>query len=59
MNLEKEVPIEEKEIEEYIKYYDIQYITCKASKEEKFKNYINNNFEVIYSNDDVQILKLK
>ncbi len=55
----KEVPIEEKEIEEYIKYYDIQYITCKASKEEKFKNYINNNFEVIYSNDDVQILKLK
>ena len=55
----KEVPIEEKKIEEYIKYYDIQYITCKASKEEKFKNYINNNFEVIYSNDDVQILKLK
>ena len=52
------IQIEEKNIPEFIKYLNIQYITYKTPKNQTFQKYIEKNFEIIYTNDDVQIIKV-
>ena len=52
------IQIEEKNIQEFIKYFNIQYITYKTPKNQTFQKYIEKNFEIIYTNDDVQIIKV-
>lgn len=53
------IQIEEKNIQEFIKYFNIQYITYKTPKNQTFQKYIEKNFEIIYTNDDVQIIKVR
>lgn len=56
--INEESYIEEKRVKELIKYFNIQYITLKRPTSEEFINYIQDNYETIYCNDEIQILKV-
>lgn len=56
--MNEESYIEEERVKELIEYFNIQYITLKKPTSEKFLKYIQENYEVIYYNEEVQILKV-
>ncbi len=56
---EDNLQIKEENIQKLIKYFNIQYIAYKTPKTSEFKDYIERSFEIIYTNDDVQIIKVR
>lgn len=51
--------IKEKDIMEYIKNLKIEYIALKKPTTNEFQKYLNDNFEVLYSNNEIQIIQIK
>lgn len=56
--INEESYIEEERVKELIKYFNIQYITLKRPTSEEFMKYIEKNYEVVYYNDEIEILKV-
>lgn len=50
--------IDEARVRELIKYFNIQYMAIKKPQSDSFKKYIEENYQTIYCNDDIQILKV-
>lgn len=50
--------IDESRVRELIKYFNIQYMAIKKPQSNSFKKYIEENYQTIYCNDDIQILKV-
>lgn len=57
-NINEESLIEEEKVSELIEYFNIQYIALKKPTNEEFIKYIEENYEVIYYNEEIQILKV-
>lgn len=45
-------------VEKLINYFNIEYIVCKKTENEEFIKYIQDNYEVMYSNNEIQVLKV-
>ncbi len=50
--------IDRERVEKLIEYFNIEYITIKKPNSEEFIKYIEDNYEVIYYNDEVEVLKV-
>ena len=54
----KTINIDETRVRELIKYFNIQYIAFKKPTSEDFIKYIDDNYNIIFSNQDIEIVKV-
>lgn len=55
---DEEFSIDVERVHKLIEYFNIEYISFKKPSDEEFIKYIEENYEVIYSNDEIEILKV-
>lgn len=50
--------IDKEKVKKLINYFNIEYIVCKKIENEEFIKYIQENYEEIYSNAEIEVLKV-
>lgn len=54
----EKIYIDKERVEKLINYFNIEYIVCKKTENEEFIKYIQDNYEVMYLNNEIEVLKV-